>query len=386
MRVVYYCVSLDSRYGGPPKTTIDLAVGMANAGHEVTLMTADVSDSKIPAIDAVNRGSLRIAVTPGPKLPFATLTPGDAAKHDPHIQGAGAIHFIGVFDRTQIQVGSRARRLGVPYYVSLAGMLDDDCFSRKAWKKKVFMRLIGRRWLSRARAIHCTAEEELRQSSRFFDPRQGVVIPNFVDIGPFASPPGPALAREGFMFLKPEVPAILFLGRLHRIKNLELLIDAAGELARRDPGLAFSVVLAGPGEESYVAELRARAAAVGVADRLHFTGLVSGELKLSLLRAARVFAMPSLHENFGIAMVEGLLAGTPAVLTRGVKIWRELESSGGATVTGDSAREFADGLEEYVRDGSRASGAGDEARRWALSFLEPRRVIEQFEAMYARRG
>ncbi len=386
MRVVYYCVSLDSRFGGPPKTTIDLAVGMAGAGHDVTLMTGDIGDAKIPGIAAGKGGSLRVVETPAPRLPSATFMPGDAAKHDPHIRGADALHLIGVFDGTQIQLAGRARRLGVPYHVSLAGMLDDDCFSRKAWKKKLFLRLVGRRFLAGARAIHCTAEEELRQSSRFFDPRQGAVIPNFVDIGPFAERPSPDLARERFVFLKPDMPAIVFLGRLHRIKNLELLIDGAGELARRDAGLRFSVVLAGPGEEAYVAELKARAATAGIGDRLHFTGLVSGELKLSLLRAARVFAMPSLHENFGIAMVEGLLAGSPSVLTRGVKIWRELESSGGTTVTGDTAREFADGLEGYVRDEHMAQGAGAAARRWALEFLEPRRVIAQFEAMYARRG
>jgi glycosyltransferase involved in cell wall biosynthesis len=384
MRVVYYCVNLDSRFGGPPKTTIDLAVGMANAGHEVVLMTADVGDAKIPAIDAANRGSLRIAVTPGPRLPGATLMPGDAAKHDPHIQGADALHIIGVFDGTPVQLSSRARRLGVPYHISLAGMLDDDCFSRKAWKKRLFMSLVGWRWLAGARAIHCTAEEELRQSSRFFDTRLGVVIPNFVDLAPFATEPNPSLAAERFAFLRSPTPVIVFLGRLHRIKNLELLIDAAGVLRRR--GVDLAVALAGPGEEAYVAELKSRATSAGVGDQLHFTGLVSGDVKLSLLRAARVFAMPSLHENFGIAMVEALLAGTPAVLTKGVKIWRELESSGGATVTGETPEAFADGLERYLRDGAMARTAGEAARRWGMAFLEPRRVIEQFEAMYARRG
>ncbi len=384
MRVVYYCVNLDSRFGGPPKTTIDLAVGMANAGHEVVLMTAEVGDAKIPAINGANRGSLRVAVTPGPRLPAATLMPGDAAKHDPHLQGADALHLIGVFDGTPIQLSSRARRLGVPYHVSLAGMLDDDCFTRKAWKKRLFMSLVGKRWLAGARAIHCTAEEELRQSCRFFDKRLGVVIPNFVDIGPFVTEPDPAIAAERFAFLRSQTPVIVFLGRLHRIKNLELLIDAAGVLRRR--GVDLAVALAGPGEEAYIAELKSRAVAAGVGDRLLFTGLVSGDVKLSLLRAARVFAMPSLHENFGIAMVEAMLAGTPAVLTRGVKIWRELESSGGASVTGETPEAFADGLEGYLRDGAMARSAGGLARRWALEFLEPRRVIEQFEAMYARRG
>lgn len=379
MRIVFYQPSLHSQYGGPPKTTIDLARALGAAGHQATLLTFEVGDA---ALDGAP--GLSVAHIAPPTLPFGALAPGRAGAADAAIRGADAFHVMGVFTGANLQLCARARRLGVPYFVSLAGMLDDDCFDTRALRKRAFMAAVGRRWLARAAGVHCTAQDELVQSSRFFDRALGVVIPNFVDVEPFGAEPDAALARARFDFLRGEAPAIVFLGRLHPIKGLDRLIDTCGELKKR--GRAFSLVLAGPGGDDYVAQLRRRAMGAGIAGHLHFTGLVSGDLKVSLLRAARVFAMPSFHENFGIALVEALLAGTPAVVTRGVRIWRELEASGGVRIAEGDPASLADALAPYLDDPAPARREGDAVRAWALAFVEPGRIIAQFEAMYADRG
>lgn len=375
MRIVYFQASLHSQYGGPAKTMTDQAVAMARAGHTVDLLTQEVGDAKVPEVPGLTVSTIAPAT-----LPMWTMAPGRSSCIDRFVKGADAFHVMGVFTVANMQFSWRAHKFGVPYFISLAGMLDDDCFDVKPLRKKAYMALAGRRWLDGARAIHCTAQEELIESGRFFRKEQGVIIPNIVEIDPFRQVPKADLAHERYEVLRSGKPAIVFLGRLHPIKGLDRLIQAAGELRRR--GREFSIVLVGPGPDEYIADLKRQAQQAGIGDDLHFAGLVTGDLKVSVLRSARVFAMPSLHENFGIALVEAMLAGTPAVATKGLKIWRELASSGGATIAEPGPAAFADALDRYLTDPAFARTTGDAARTWALDFLEPRRIIAQFEAMY----
>jgi glycogen(starch) synthase len=100
-------------------------------------------------------------------------------------------------------------------------------------------------------------------------------------------------------------PRVLFLGRLHRQKGVEVLVRAAAAL----PGV--QVVLAGDGPER--AALRRLAGRLGLADRVHLLGFVPRRQVPALLRSADVLALPSRYEELGTAVLEGLRAGVPVV-------------------------------------------------------------------------
>jgi glycosyltransferase involved in cell wall biosynthesis len=378
MRIVYFQPSVDSRVGGPARTTLDTAITMAQAGHKVALVTQELGDATLPTI--TGSGSLAVHTLP-PWGRMESLPRAAWPKLDAVLNGADALHVLGVFSYGNIQACRRARKLGVPYHVSIAGMLDDHCFEVRAGKKLLYMALVGKRWLRRAASVVCTAEEELNESSRFFPRERGVVIPAFVDLTPFHTLPGPGAALERWPRLG-EVPAVISLGRVHPIKGLERLIEAVGLL--RSQSRPCAVVIAGGGEAAYIDSLRALGERHGLGEDLIFTGGVGGDLKLSLLQAARVYCSPSLHENFGIAMVEGMLAGLPTVTTPRVKIWREIERSGGATITELTAPDLARGLAAYLGDPLAASAAGARARAWGMAFLEPGALVAAYERLYRR--
>src|SRR5208337_3254417 len=94
---------------------------------------------------------------------------------------------------------------------------------------------------------------------------------------------------------------ILFLSRLDAKKGLDLLLPAYAEIQRRHPGAML--VIAGDGEKDYVASLQARAAQLGVADGVVWTGFLDGAEKLAAFAAAHAFILPSYSENFGIVLV-----------------------------------------------------------------------------------
>ncbi len=225
-----------------------------------------------------------------------------------------------------------------PYFVYPHGMLDPwfkRTYPLKHLKKWLYWPWAEYRVLRDARAVlfTCDSERDLaRESFWLYRCRERVVSFGTAD------PPGDALReQEQFLAAHPQLRGqrfILFLGRVHVKKGVDLLLRAfaqAGEVRNRNVHL----VIAGPGTPELVAELRALAAQLGVADRVHWTGLLQGDLKWGALRAADVFALSSHQENFGLAVVEALGCAVPVLISDKVNICRDIERDGGGLVAAD---------------------------------------------------
>ena len=76
-------------------------------------------------------------------------------------------------------------------------------------------------------------------------------------------------------------------------------------------------------------------------------------MKWGALRAAEVFVLPSHQENFGIAVAEALAAGTPALISNKVNIWREIESDGAGIAADDTLEGTCKLLQSYIGDAGR---------------------------------
>jgi glycosyltransferase involved in cell wall biosynthesis len=101
-------------------------------------------------------------------------------------------------------------------------------------------------------------------------------------------------------------PRVLFTGRLHPQKNLDVLLEAWPEVARRSPA---NLILAGPGPERV--RLEEKAKALGVGHRVQFTGPVADVAET--LRAADVFVLPSVAEGMSNSLLEAMATGLACV-------------------------------------------------------------------------
>lgn len=106
-------------------------------------------------------------------------------------------------------------------------------------------------------------------------------------------------------------PVVLYVGRFVRSKNLPLWLEAAAQIRRRSPDVAF--VFAGDGPE--MAAVQAQAQAMGLADACHFLGNVGRGRLPEVYAAADLVMLASDHEGFGRVIVEAYLAGVPVVST-----------------------------------------------------------------------
>ena len=176
-------------------------------------------------------------------------------------------------------------------------------------------------------------------------------------------------------------PYVLALSRLHPKKNLELLIDAFLDARAADAASRWRLVIAGSGDEAYTTRLRQVVAARHAQADVTFAGWVERDAKRVLLQGASLFALPSQHENFGVAVLESLACGVPAVISLEVQLAPALLDAGAGWVV-DSTREALTGaLTEAMQTEARREEKGQRATAMAARFAWPA-IARQMVALY----
>ena len=254
----------------------------------------------------------------------------------------------------------------VPYFVFPHGMLDPwfkVTYPLKHLKKCLYWPWADYRLLRDARAVLFTSEEErrlARASFKLYWAREAVV-----DYGTAGPPGDPGRLRSAFLEQFPELRdrrLLLFLGRIHRKKGCDLLIDAFARIALLDPSLHLAI--AGPDQTGWMAELQRQAQRLGLGDRIAFPGMLGGDLKWGALYASDAFVLPSHQENFGVAVAEALGCGLPAVISDKVNIWREVVADGAGIVAPDTVEGTESSLRQWLSlDDSSRRAMRDRARR-----------------------
>ena len=238
-----------------------------------------------------------------------------------------------------------------PYVVFTHGMLDPYFKHRFPLKhiKKWFYWLTAEYWILRGayRVLFTTdAEEHLAKQSFWLHRWKGFVVP----YGASSSLADTTEQLEAFYAQCPKLRGrrfLLFLGRIHRKKGCDLLIDAFARTASLDPLL--ELVMAGPDQQLWSAELKARAESLGIADRIHWPGMLKGPVKWGAFHASEAFILPSHQENFGIAVAEAMSCHRPVLLADKVNIAEEIAADGGGLMETDTVDGTIRLLERWMK-------------------------------------
>jgi glycosyltransferase involved in cell wall biosynthesis len=367
MKIVHVIASIDPAGGGPPQVAVRLAAAQAQLGHKVELVTyrADSAGeertlsqlSGVPGFDGVAIHALR---GPGRHERFfarqAEALLGDI------VPSGQWLHLHGVWERMLHRAAAIACRHSVPYCIRPAGMLNPWSLKHKRWKKSLALNLGVRRIIDRANFIHCLNSDEAALVAPLGLRPPRLVFPNGVFLEEFARLPPtgtfissrPALRGRRF---------ILFLGRLHIVKGLDILAEAWRRCAAEAPDV--DLVVAGP-DAGAGEDFMARIAEGGLAHRVHLVGPLYGEAKFAALVDAACFCLPSRQEGFSVAVLEALACGVPAVISEACR-FPEAAAAGAAEVVGPQAALLADGLMRVLSDPKRALAMGRAGRHLVKS-------------------
>lgn len=269
---------------------------------------------------------------------------------------------------------------GLPYVVFTHGMLDPwfkRTYPMKHWLKQVFWLFSEGPLLNNARAVFFTTEEERVLARGAFWPyrvKERLVAYGTSDVK------GDGVEQS--KVFRGHVPALgerqflLFLSRIHPKKGCDILIEAFAEIASVEPNL--DLVIAGPDQTGWRRELVALAETRGVAGRIHWPGMLSGDLKWGAFRAAEAFVLPSHQENFGIVVAEAMAAGKPVLISDKVNIWREVEAGGGGLVENDDLEGAKSLLRGFLaRSADEKAAMGASARQTFLERFEMSNVARE---------
>lgn len=370
-------------YGGIPRAVAATARALARRGHDVTVCTTDVylPDARLatPGKGAARTGGVEVRVFPNLSNKaayhlqlFAPLGLNGYLRS--HAGDFDVAHLHGCRHLPGVLAARHLRRARVPYVLTPHGTAPH--IERRRVAKWLFDAIIGNGVVAgAARVIAVSTGERNQLVEMGISPHNTYVIPNPVDLAEFGETERGAFRRR--LGLGPDVPIILFLGKLTPRKRLDVLVQAFAALAWPDARL----VIAG-NDMGYGRTLRADLQHFGVADRTIVTGLLCGADRLAALRDADVVAYPSEHEVFGLVAVESLLCGTPVVVADDSGCGEVVGGiGGGLLVEPGNADELRDALGRMLADRAtwreRAAAARLKARQYGSD-----QVCLAIEAIY----
>ncbi len=229
------------------------------------------------------------------------------------------------------------RKYNKPYVVAPRGIFYPYTFNKKVWKKWPYYKLIVKKILEEASAIHYTSIDEFEKGHSFLGIKNNktFIVPNGLDLSEFKNLPLKEILRDKYSILKGK-KVILFLSRLDWKKGLDILAKAYGDISKKRNNIHLLVV--GDGPENFKEKVKEwfRKEGIFEGEKITFTGMLTGKERLEALSGSDIFVLPSYSENFGMAIVEAMACGLPVITTNTVGVYHEIiEANAGLIVPCD---------------------------------------------------
>ncbi len=351
MRVLLAYTSLHASHGGPPLVVARVAEVLSNAGATVALLTADDSGSQ-----------------PSPlKVPRVRYFSGGIATAIEEFGRPDVIHDHSLWIPHHHAIANFAAARRIPLVVSPLGSLQPQALKIKALRKRAAWFLYQRRNLNKAQLIHAASQLELDAIRLLGLTPPVTLIPHGIDL-----PEPIAKATQGKR-------TALFLGRIHPVKGLPMLIAAWAKVKPEN----WLLRIIGPDEDRHQAVVERAVRQARLEDTVSFRGPIAGTAKAATLRDADLFILPSYTENFGVAVAEALAAEVPVITTTGTP-WHELDSRGCGWCTAPDETPLASTLSRATAlPATVLSEMGRKGREWMAADFSWDRIVERYLDAYA---
>lgn len=301
-------------YGGPTFSTTLLCVQECQFGHQVDVFTTTAngaSDLPYQNGDLVNMEGVSVYYFKRIIKGHIHLAPSMWQLIFKNCKKYDVIHIHSWWNLVAISAMLICTFRRVCPFFTPHGMLSE--YSTKSFARKIFQLILGK-WLIGKSIVHFTSHIE-QDDAMIGSSQRCVVLSNLVNLSIVK-------LNEPTINPIPDRPFnLLFLGRLHPIKRIELLIEALSTI--KTPWI---LKIAGDGDTAYMHSLQNLIHEKGIQDRIVWVGWVSIEEKKHLFEGIDLMALVSHRENFAVAIVEGLAAGIPALVTDKVGIAEYIQS------------------------------------------------------------
>lgn len=382
MRVLHVIPSLGPARGGPSMAARLMARAGVYAGHSVDVVATNDNERAlldVPLETPIVEAGARYIYFARDVYQY-TMSRRLGHWLGGHVADYDVVHIHALFSFASVAAATTARRQRIPYIIRPLGTLAPYGMAQHAILKKLSWILFESGALTNAAAVHFTSTAERDEAIRFGIRWQSEVVPIGIDVSGYDTTRDKSWLRTSAPHLAGGT-TFLFLSRLHPKKRLDLVLRAFRTLHAESADTAL--VIAGTGDEAYVGLLRSLTRELGIERAVHWAGHVEGAEKTAVFRAADVFLLPSINENFGISVVEALASGLPVVLSADVAIHHEVASAHAGLVAGANAEALTEALRHMLGSPDRRA-MGLRARALAESAFSLEAMAVGLTGMYQR--
>lgn len=316
------------KYGGPIYATLNLSEALAALGIDVYVSTTNAHvDQKLDVVPnkfTAMQKNLWVKYYDETKINRFSIPLLLNLWKD--VFAADLVHIQSIFSVSTPIALLYSRLFGKKILLSPRGSLCEWCLKERESFKRGWIKWFIRPFVGSV-VWHVTSEKEANEVKILFPGAQTVLITDGINLNEFSNPK--RLTKNEYVKKFTSVDmyvthTIISLGRLHKVKGFDILIEAFSLLIQEDPDAVLMIAGNDEGEKDNLTRIIQHC---GLEKSVFLVGPLYGEDKATFLANADLFVMPSHTENFGIAFAESLAAGTPGIASNQTP-WEGIEEAG----------------------------------------------------------
>lgn len=371
-------------YGGPARVAYEISKELVKRGHEVTVYTTDVYDACsrfkydnnpmwMDGIEVYyfknvsNKLAQRKNLATAPMMAFAL---------NKNVEKFDVIHLHEYRSFQAIFVSHYAKKYNIPCILQVHGAVQ-PIFQRQGLKK-IFDLFFGYKILRDASKVIALTETEAEQYKKMgVDEDEIEIVPNGIDLSEYNDLPERGEFRKKYG-IKGEEKIILYLGRIHEIKGIDLLVEAFADLVKELDNIKLVIV---GQDDGFLSTLKRQIEDLNLGDKILLTGPLYEQDKLKAYVDADVYVLPSVYETFPVTVLEACACGTPVIVTDRCGIADIVDGRIGYVVEYDKDQ-LRGAIIKVLSDEGLRKRFGEKGRKLIEEKFTWEKIIEQSEKIY----
>lgn len=374
MRILQVIPYFTPKRGGDVNVCYNLSKQLVNRGHEVTIIATDFEFDEGYAKSLVNVRIIPFKVTVRIGLFLISLSMKKWLKKE--IKNYNVIHLHNLQSYQNNVAYHYARKYGIPYVLQAHGLAPR--IMKRSMLKKLYNWVWGYSILKTASKAFALTKMELDEHKEMGVGEDKIeIVPNGIDLSEYEAPPRRGEFRKKYG-IKDDEKIVLYLGRIHKIKGIDLLVNAFAEIVEELDNVKLIIV--GP-DDGFLSILKRQIEGLKIGNKILFTGPIYGRDKLEAYVDADVYVLPSVYETFPTTVLEAWACGTPVIITDRCGIADIVDGRAGCVVEYDKDQ-MRNAIIKILSDGELRRGFREEGRKLVKNEFGWERVVLDIEKIY----
>ena len=270
-----------------------------------------------------------------------------------------------------------AGKYNIPFFISMWGTLQPDAHKFHKYKKTLADIIYTKKIIKQATGLHSIGNSETNEYIKWgCDPKKIHHIDNGVVLEDFE------IKKNTQILKKLQIDNskfLLYLGRIHEKKGIELLIQAFKKVTNTFDDILL--VITGSGDENYITKLKDKVKLLGLQEKIIFAGFVSHDEKLELLKNAKIFVLTSYSDIHPRAIQDALTMGLPVVFTK-VCDYPEIDEYSAGISVGLDVELIYNALKKLLNDEQTLKSYSQNAKKLIREKFLLSEQVKKFEKLY----